>query len=378
MKPVEYYKDREQTYLKHLFLERYLDTVGYHIGYYHTEFIYVDCFAGPWRAVDQDLGDTSIRISLERLNSVRNGLAQQQRHPLIRAIFVEESSTAFAMLQQMLQEHRGEIRTIALPGSFEQNIAGILDQIRSTFTFFFVDPTGWTGFAMDNLRPILQRRQGEVMINFMYDAINRFLSFKSPSNENSLDRCFGTPTWRAIREAPDRESAAVDLYMQQVRSVGDFAYVTSSRILKPLSERAYFHLIYATRNPKGVVEFRKVEKKVVEAQESVRATAQRQHREQRRGQSEFEFTYDDPSGAFQQERSQQLLKAQAKVLALLRNGPMKYEVLQPRVLELRLVWNSDLNKILTDGQKEGRILIDGLGPRERTPKPGCTIRLQPS
>ena len=38
MKPVEYYKDREQTYVKHFFIERYLETVAYHIGFWNTEF----------------------------------------------------------------------------------------------------------------------------------------------------------------------------------------------------------------------------------------------------------------------------------------------------------------------------------------------------
>ena len=105
MKPVGYYKDREQTYLKHFFLERYLETVAYHIGYSQKEFVYVDCFSGPWRAEDEELGDTSIRIALDRLNSVRNGLAQRQKYPSIRAIFVEKSPTAFATLKQVLQEH---------------------------------------------------------------------------------------------------------------------------------------------------------------------------------------------------------------------------------------------------------------------------------
>ena len=83
MKPVEYYKDREQTYLKHLFLERYLEMVAYRIGFFYREFVYVDCFAGPWHAADEQLGDTSIRIALERLNSVLRGLAQRQKDPLI-------------------------------------------------------------------------------------------------------------------------------------------------------------------------------------------------------------------------------------------------------------------------------------------------------
>lgn len=220
MKPTEYYRGKEQTYLKHLFLERYLETVAYHIGYSHGEFVYVDCFSGPWRAEDEELSDTSIRIALDRLNSVRSGLAQHQKHPTIRAIFVEESPRTFATLQQMLEHHRGAVKTIAFLGAFEANIPRIVKEIGTAFAFLFVDPTGWTGFAMDDLRPVLERTPGEVMINFMYDFINRFLNYQNASNEESLDRCFGTKRWRVIRESPDRESAMVDLYASAIlRSV---------------------------------------------------------------------------------------------------------------------------------------------------------------
>ena len=46
MKSPEYYKGKEQTYLKHFFLEQYLETVALHIGYAQSEFVYVDCFSG--------------------------------------------------------------------------------------------------------------------------------------------------------------------------------------------------------------------------------------------------------------------------------------------------------------------------------------------
>jgi three-Cys-motif partner protein len=377
MNPIEYYKDREQTYLKHFFLERYLETVAYHIGFSQSQFVYVDCFSGPWRAADEGLGDTSIRIALNRLNSVRNGLAQQNRHPTIRAIFVEKSPAAFTTLQQVLREHGGEIKTTALPGTFEDNIDRILDQVGPMFAFFFVDPTGWTGFAMDNLRPILQRAKGEVMINFMYDPINRFLSFQSATNEESLDRCFGTADWRLVRDRSDRESTLVTLYVEQVRAAGGFDYATSSRILKPLQDRAYFHLVYATRNPKGIEKFRDVEKKVVTEQEAVRRRAQREHREDKSGQAEMDFGSGVPSPGLQDQREQQLRKADERLISLLQKGPVLYEVLKPRVLELRLVWSSDLNEILVQGHRSGRFLIEGLRPRERTPKAGCKIRLNP-
>src|SRR2546427_10233703 len=105
MKAPEYYKGKEQTYLKHFFLEKYLETVAFHIGYAQSEFVYVDCFSGPWRHEDEDLADTSIRISLDKLNYVRNVLAPHQKHPTIRAIFIENDPTAFDALQQALGQY---------------------------------------------------------------------------------------------------------------------------------------------------------------------------------------------------------------------------------------------------------------------------------
>lgn len=66
------------------------------------------------------------------------------------------------------------------------------------------------------------------------------------------------------------------------------------------------------------------------------------------------------------------------IIELLQKGPIRYETLQPLVLQLRLVWSSDVNKILTEMLKTEQIWIDGLGPRERAPKSGCTLRLRSS
>jgi three-Cys-motif partner protein len=378
MKPAPYYRKKEQTYLKHYFLEQYLETVAFHIGYSHNTFAYVDCFSGPWRADDEELADTSIRIALDRLNYVRDGLAAQHRYPTIQAVFVEKSRTAFNALERALTQHAHAIKTQAFPGTFESSIPEILKTVGRSFAFFFIDPRGWTGFAMDHITPVLRHQPGEIMVNFMYDFINRFLSFPNPKNEASLDRLFGTPHWRAIRDRPDREQASVELYIAQLRKTGGFPFVTSTRILKPRHNRAYFHLIYATRNPKGIIKFRDVEKKTVPEQERVRAIAQRDHREERSGQTEFDLEpLDEFSLALQQERAHQRHKAKALLYQLLKAAPVAYEVLQPRILELPLVWNTDFNVILAEAQRDGRITIHGLTPRQRIPKAGNIIHLVP-
>jgi three-Cys-motif partner protein len=202
MKPPEYYRGKEQTYLKHFFLEKYLETVAFHIGYSQSEFVYVDCFSGPWQPEHEDLADTSIRVSLGKLNYVRNVLAGREKYPTIRAIFIEKDATAFGALRQILEQHHGSVQTAALPGAFEDNIRGILVEIGKTFAFCFIDPTGWTGLSMDRLQPLLLHRPGEVMINFMYDFVNRFLNSRDPTTETSLDRFFGTKIWRKLRDRP--------------------------------------------------------------------------------------------------------------------------------------------------------------------------------
>jgi three-Cys-motif partner protein len=262
MRKLEFYKGKEQTYLKHFFLEKYLQRVAFHIGFAYPRFVYVDGFSGPWRAQGDDLSDTSFRIALEQLNYVQAALAvpPHHKHPSIEAIFVEEDPTAFTALQKAVNEYGGSIRVTPMPGTFEANIPKILQLVGTAFVFFFIDPTGWKGFGMNSIKPVLNHHPGEVIINFMYDYINRFLNSNDPKTEASLDALFGTENWRVLRDVQDREYAIVDFYREQVRLAGGFQFVTSTRILKPTHDRAYYHLIYATRNQKGIMEFRAVER----------------------------------------------------------------------------------------------------------------------
>jgi three-Cys-motif partner protein len=375
MKPLEYYRGKEQTYLKHFFLEQYLETVAFHIGYTQREFVYVDCFSGPWRHADESLADTSIRISLDKLNYVREGLAAQQKFLTISAIFIEKDPAAFAALQQAVERHHGSVRAQALPGEFEDNIPRIVLAIERKFAFIFIDPTGWN-VQMDRIAPLLRHQPGEVVINLMYDFINRFINATDASTEASLDRFFGCTDWRALREQQDRETAIVEFYLERVRAVGHFPYVTSTKILKPLHERAYFHLIYATRSPKGIEKFRDVEKRLVPEQDRVRENARREHRVEKSGQDELIFDQSESlSPPVEDERALQRGRAKAALFAALRGAPRRYENLIPIMLQIRLFWRTDLNDLLMGEQKGGRIVIEGMSPRQRIPNDGCLIRL---
>jgi three-Cys-motif partner protein len=373
---IEPYRGREQTFVKHYFLDQYLETVGFHIGFHHRELFFVDCFSGPWQARGEILEDTSVHIALQKLNYVRDALAVRGKYCDIGAIFVERNSRAFNGLQQLVSRDCRSVRVHAMHGGFEERIPEILRIIGSSFALFFIDPTGWTGFGMRQISPLLLHRPGEAIINFMYDSINRFLANTDAPTQASFDLLFGTPDWRALRSATDRDHEIVDFYCDRIREAGRFEFVTSTPVLKPRQDRVYYHLVYGTHNPKGIVEFRATEKKSTAVQEEIRSSAQREAREVRTGQTELDLGEGGVmSPVVQRERQRQVVKGREFVFQLLSKSSMDYGRLRGRVLQLPFYWESDLKELLRSATAAGAINIEGMGPRERVPKPDCMIRL---
>ena len=173
MKPIEYYRGHEQTYLKHFFLERYLELVAYNIGSFASDFVYVDGFSGPWRSRDEALQDTSFMIAISTLRAVQDHLSRRGRVFKVRCLFVEKDPLAFSALENALANVTG-IQCAALKGGFEEVIPEIVKFVAGSFSLVFIDPTGWTGFGLKRIAPLLRHR-GEVIVNFMFDHINRFL-----------------------------------------------------------------------------------------------------------------------------------------------------------------------------------------------------------
>ncbi len=373
MKPPEHYRGREQTYLKHFFFERYLERVAYKVGSFATEFVYVDGFSGPWRTEDPGFEDSSFVIAIHKLRQVREGLAKIGRTPKVRCVFVEPDRAAHSHLERATSSVTDiEIRT--LNSEFEPAIPEILKTIGRSFSLVFIDPTGWTGFGLQQIAPILQHRPGEVLVNFMFDHINRFLD--TPDPEMSFDELFGGPGWKAtIQASPRREDAIIAFYRERMKATGRFDFATSTRIKKPLSERSYFYLIYGTRHPEGLLEFRKAEEKAVAEQERVRLDAQQLDRVGRSGQTEL-FDADDLTDLgprfFEAERRENLGRAEQRLVEILRKQvEADYDVVRTSMLEFPLVWERDVHRLVAENAH-----VIGLKPRERVPKPGHRLRMK--
>ena len=373
MKDVDYYRGREQTYLKHFFLERYLERVAYVIGWSHPRFVYVDGFSGPWKSDDEAFEDTSFVIAINKLRQVRAGLEKAGRNPEIRCLFVEKDPKAFYQLRRAT-ESTSDIAVEALQGEFEQRIPDILRYVGSSFSLVFIDPTGWTGFGLRRIMPILQHRPGEVLINFMFDHINRFLRDRRSEIAESFDELFGGPGWASAmqhdRGREGREDDLLRIYQERVRAMGAFRHITSTRVLKPLADRSYFHLIYGTRHLKGLREFRGVEKVVFDEQERVRFRTKRVRRVERTGQPELFADDASPTSSFERMEAGRRTEARDHLRRILTaKHRIQYAEVLGVLLETPLMWENVVQEIVNDMRKAHEIRVDGLAPRERTVKP---------
>jgi three-Cys-motif partner protein len=372
------YIGREQTLVKHFILQKYLERFAHIVGSYCDVLTYVDCFSGPWNVRSDNFEDSSFVIALNELRKARDTYRHRQRNVNLRCFFLEKNSTAYERLKQFA-DAVSDAEIAIRNSTLEESVTDIVEFVRrggpKSFPFVFIDPTGWSGFEMATITPLLKLKPGEVLINFMTGHIRRFLESPQEQTQESFKRLFGSGSFLEKIQGlaqQDREDAAVLEYATNAKSVGDFNFACSAIVLHPETNRTHFHLIYLTRNLKGVEVFKEAEKKAMEVQEAARADAQQRRRVARLGQRELfgskevhDFSHYDAL------RDRYLTKTRGKVLDALRsNRRLAYDKAWIVALSEPMTWESDLKEWIEEWKREGRLEIQGMQPRQRVPRRG--------
>lgn len=371
------YEGREQTLIKHFLFERYFERFAHIVGPYHDSITFVDGFSGPWEARSADFKDTSFGIALNDLRRARETMKTRGKTLKLRCFFIEKDREKFNRLEEHAKQNRADVEIQTYNGEFEAAIPAILDFIKAggkTFPFIFIDPTGWTGFAMDRITPLLQLPTLEVMINFMTGHVRRFIKDHPTADFTPL---FGRNVRPLIQnlDGADLDDAAVALYSEELARRGKFKYVVPAIVLNPLIDRTHFHLIYATRHAKGLEVFKQAERDTVKVMNTTRADAKMRGANSDQG---LLFTNETVVGATHVDELRTRYNARAKkqTLELIRGRETVSfdEVWECALKDAPLTWDADLQSWLKDWQAQGLKII-GLTGRERTCKVGVGHKL---
>lgn len=292
MEKIGDYRGREQALVKHRLLETYLERLFMIIGLSQATICYVDCFAGPWEESRDDLMDTSIGISLNIMQKCRDALNTRGIKVQFRALYVEKRKRAFKKLQSFLVAQGEEgISASALKGDFYDLRQDILDWCGARdFVFFFIDPKGWKRvIEIPTLRPLLLRKNSELLINFMYDFVLR--THGQTEFATDMEAIFGQVPDTNGLSSKSRERHLINLYRENLKShlksgAGKprSAYVS---VLSPDRDRTKYHLVYLTRHAKGVEVFMDASEKLDLVQRQLRILTKQQRRIEKTKQEEL-------------------------------------------------------------------------------------------
>jgi three-Cys-motif partner protein len=381
------YTGREQTLVKHIILKNYLERFAIIVGWHWDTLTYVDCFSGPWNVKSEKFEDSSFAIALEQLRKARDIHKKQTGKTLkLRCFFLEKTPSAYAKLKQFADQQDDvtiETKNKKLENAIQDILKFVQDGGPTSFHFLFIDPKGWSGFAMETIAPLLQLNTGEVLINFMTEHIRRFIEWPQRQNQDSFIKLFGSGQFKDELkglEEKDREDAIVMAYSERVKRVGAFGYTSSAIVLHPEKNRTHFHLIYATRDPEGIKVFKEAEKKAMPVMEKTRDEAQKREREERTGQTELGLfsgaAPQDPSAYFCSLRERYVFRSRAAVLHLLRTKKqLAYDEAWSSAMTFPLTWESDLKDWIREWEQDGQLEITGMKERERVPKLGRNLLL---
>jgi three-Cys-motif partner protein len=376
------YSGREQTKAKHFILKRYLQALAFKVLTF-SDVTYVDGFSGPWETKTENFSDSSFMIAISVLQDAQQRTFERTgKRRRIRCFFSETNSAAFAKLEaEVVKFHRPEegfeIRTYC--GKFEDAVSEIQPFIGTSFPLIFIDPTGWTGYPFNKIKPLFARPKCEVLINFMYEFVNRFAYSDDQDIVASMDPILGGSGWRGRLDPNLPRGIAVEkLFRETLKSTGNFDFVISTKIDKATAERPHFFITYGTKSRDGLIVFRQTEYEALREHERNRANAKEKKREERSHTNDLfpGHQADVQEATIDEIVAEQMTRASADLVATLQHcGPLPFSGVVVRMLQIYMLRETNVKDICVDLAKAGKI-ENTWGAGNRKPRDENMIKMR--
>lgn len=246
------------TKAKHILLQEYLKAWFGIMAQTHPQICYVDGFAGPGIYLDGEIGSPLIALNTAYTHKLLPRFKQ------IYMVFIENQKERAQQLKESCAKKFPKlppnIHYDIRNGSFSDTFSDIFCGTKSVPSLVFIDPFGVSGIPFTIIKRILQQPSCEVLINFMYDTVNRFATV----HKRHLNEMFGCEDWKmllTIADTGERKRFLSDLYFSQLRTAASAKYVRSLEICDASNRTKYF-LFFATNRIEGLREMKRAMWKV--------------------------------------------------------------------------------------------------------------------
>jgi len=235
-------------------LRKYLNAWIPILSTFNGRILYIDGFSGPGEYKGGKEGSPLVAIKAFK----------EQRKPIkneVKMIFIEERKDRCDYLNSKIQQ-------IEIPKNliinihcekFENVLNGILEILEKNRVylapcFIFIDPFGFSDIPFEIIKKIMKNPKCEVLINFMYEEINRFIS--DPKLWDTFTETFGTEKWKSILELKnpskeERENLLLGIYKEQLETDAKIRHVNAFKMINKNNRTDYF-LFFGTNDYTGL------------------------------------------------------------------------------------------------------------------------------
>ncbi len=359
-----WYEGREPALVKHTFLDTYMPAQIPKVVSWADTFAFVDLFAGPWQSKSGDFSDTSFGIALRHMSEAKAKQASLGKPVKMVAHLVEKDPNNYPKLVEAVKRFP-EVETRCYPGTAEEHADTIAAAISaSAFRFVVIDPKGIPDVR--HFRRLIEPRNTEVLLNFMFQFANRFASSQDrmPTLEGWLGNLQDGRKWRstfAALSGAEREAAISERARLALKEMGNYQFAPALTVDETHVDRTLYKLIFLTRHSAGMRVFRDAHLRALEIQATYRSAKKAESRMRQTGMDDM---FSQTSAMEPGERSARsiaagLAEARQMLLRLLasKSDGVTWKEIWPVILDACVVTHRGLGEISHELWSQDAIVV---------------------
>jgi three-Cys-motif partner protein len=258
--PYKTWEYAKQTEIKHKIFSDYLPLWLQILGKYNEKLNYIDGFGGigayhnsndikRGNYISDNFGSPIISIqailNLKKENKIKN----------CNVCIIDESEKNLDNIKSILQFKKINISQFEFKsGDFDTIINNFLDSLGTKHvllpTFFLLDPFGISGIKLNTLKRIMSQPRAEILLNFMYNSLQRWISHPDKKIQAIYDEYFGGDVWRNCKnkKTSEKESELVKIFRDKCKKFCKCKYVYPFKLSFPDKKKTYYYLFHLTNH----------------------------------------------------------------------------------------------------------------------------------
>ncbi|MFA5086894.1 MAG: three-Cys-motif partner protein TcmP [Candidatus Paceibacterota bacterium] len=276
---------------------------------------------------------------------------EKEKNTKVNVVIIDKLKENLENIKKILIHNKLSIKNcLSIEGDFDVEVNKYLDSIDGKImpTLYFIDPFGISGIKLKTLRRMMKNQYTEILLNFMYNSLQRWIDHPNPKVNKIYDEYFDGDQWRSCKgkHLKEKEEKLVSIFRSKCKDFSGFVY--PFKIKFPKKNQTYYYLFHLSDSSLACSLMKDSFAKF------------------NNGKSEYEGEIIQSSLLVPLEKKEKKEKFQEKLKNIYKGRKTKYHQIIDNFIDETDLLQSEIKIILSKMEKEKLIKVDPGDHRKRT------------